>query len=79
MASWQAAALARFIAFKIKRKPTSQDEMQIVRQARQKLGHMPGYVQPAIPADLHIRTPQCCISTAEAMSPVRHEPIAPSP
>lgn len=56
MASWQAAALARFIAFKIKRKPTSQDEMQIVRQARQKLGHMPGYVQPAIPEDLHIRT-----------------------
>ncbi len=56
MASWQAATLARFIAFKIKRKPTSQDEMQIVRQARQKLGHMPGYVQPAIPEDLHIRT-----------------------
>ncbi|MGQ9897922.1 MAG: alpha/beta hydrolase [Acidobacteriota bacterium] len=56
MASWQAAVLSRFIALKIKRKPTSQDETKIVRQARQKLGRMPGYVQPSIPADLRIAT-----------------------
>ncbi len=59
MASWQAAALSRFIAFKIKRKPTpDDDEAQIVRQARQKLGHMPGYVLPTIPDGLRI----CAVS-----------------
>ncbi|MFQ3581231.1 MAG: alpha/beta hydrolase [Chloracidobacterium sp.] len=56
MASWQAAALSRVIALQIKRKPTSRaDEAHIVRQARQKLGHMPGYVLPPIPDGLHIR------------------------
>lgn len=56
MASWQAAVLSRFIAFKIKRKPSpDDDEARIVRQARRKLGRMPGYVLPPIPDGLRIR------------------------
>ncbi|MCS7081257.1 MAG: alpha/beta hydrolase [Chloracidobacterium sp.] len=56
MASWQSAALSRFIAFKIKRKPSpDDDEGRIVRQARQKLGRMPGYALPTIPDGLQVR------------------------
>ncbi|OYT70032.1 MAG: alpha/beta hydrolase [Chloracidobacterium sp. CP2_5A] len=56
MASWQAAALSRFIALKIKRKPKDrEDEAHIARQARLKLGRMPGYALPPIPDGLQVR------------------------
>ncbi len=56
MASWQAAALSRFIAFKIKRKPKErEDEARVARQARLKLGRMPSYALPTIPDGLRIR------------------------